>query len=156
MLALLLLVGAGCGYTIAGLDGKGRSTYYIEALRNTSTDMTITRDMRQEITRFFLNNGMLGERDHADYVLIITLTDKTVSASIRSATREALTSDLDITYHIAAEDRAGRVVYDKSISLTQSFTTGTNIQGYNKAEQKAFDDLTTEIFTAFKHEFESS
>ena len=151
-----LIICAGCGYTVAGLDGEVRGRYYIEAMRNSSNDMTLTRQMRQDITKFFLNYGALEERENAQYILIITLTEKNVDYAIRSDTREALSSDLIVTYHIQAEDSMGRLVYNRSISRSQKFTTGANIQNYRKNEMEAFEELTTEIFTAFKHDFESS
>ena len=91
----------------------------------------------------------------ADYILLITLTDKDVGAAIRSDTGEATSSELNITYHIAVEDTTGKLVYNRRLSRTQNFSTRQNIQTYRKNELDAFDNLTTEIFTAFKHGFES-
>ena len=87
LLICALLALTCCGYTVAGTGGDVQGRYYIEAMRNTSNDMTITRHIRQGITKFFLNYGALEERENAQYIMIITLADKTLYNAISSVTR---------------------------------------------------------------------
>ncbi|MDR2870804.1 MAG: hypothetical protein LBV04_10165 [Deferribacteraceae bacterium] len=154
LFAITLLLNA-CGYHIVGY-GQEKKTIYIESIRNTSTDLTINNVMEQNITRFMQNYGMLEAPDEADYIAQIVLTQKSITSAIVSSTQEALTSNMQLTYHIVVRDKQGAIKYNRSLTRDQNFATGADIKSYQQSEQGAFDELTKTIFTAFKYEFETS
>jgi hypothetical protein len=153
VLALLLLV-AGCGYQIVGMEADSKYRYYLAEISNESDDYTISDDVAAYVTRFFSDYSAIAPLDEADFVMRVTLTDRTVSTAIRSATREALSSNVSVRYHIVVEDKLGKVLYDRGIAYQQSFDSGTASSSYNRDEAEAFDECTINILTRFKYEFE--
>ena len=159
MRKLIVIVGAlfmltSCGYKMAGLDGSDIITYYITGIHNRSDDYTFNTQLSDTITRFFYNYGALRDRDKAQYLIQVVLLTKRVYVSTESDTREALSSELELRYHIYVTNQNGRVVYDRILRRTKAFYTGATITQFNKNSATAFDSATDDIFSGFKYAFE--
>lgn len=153
---LLVLMPLSCGYHIAGYSDGFKYTYYIEDISNTTSDMTITTDIKRDVTRFFSDYGSLKSYDEAVYVLRINFSNLSSSAPILTKTGETLISNLSLTYAVTAEDKKGRVLYSRSITRSQNFTTGNDVTTFNKNRREAIEELTETILTEFKYDFEAS
>jgi uncharacterized caspase-like protein len=142
-----------CGYHIVGLESD--KSFYLKEINNKSSDLSITMDVQQNVTDFFSGYGILASEDAADYILTVNLEGLAVTTTGRSATREATTSSLTLTYSFLAEDRSQRALYNKSIARSQSFGSGDSATAYREQFDAAFDSLTEDILSEFKYEIDS-
>jgi hypothetical protein len=142
-----------CGYHIVGLESD--KSLHLKEINNKSSDLSITMDMQQNVTDFFSGYGILASAEAADYILTVSLVGLEVTTTGRSATREATTSSLTLTYSFLAEDRSQKVLYNKSIARSQSFGSGDSATAYREQFDTAFNSLTEDILSEFKYEIDS-
>ncbi|GHU85955.1 hypothetical protein AGMMS49941_06690 [Deferribacterales bacterium] len=149
---LVVLTATGCGYSFVRHGDTGSfqgRTFYLAELVNDTDDYTITREFQRSVTHYLQLYGLTASDGRADYILRIRLKDIGISSSIRSATREARTSSLTLTYRFILEDRTGKTLYDNTLSAREDFTVGDEIAIYNKAYSVAFNNITETLFTSF-------
>lgn len=156
VLVIILLLTASCGYHIMTQASAFKYGYYIASITNNSVDLRITQDMSTMVTRFFSDYGSLRDKADANYMLFVTLTKKDVKYATTSSTREATTSTLDVEYAFKVEDKSGKVVYDKALNRAQTFTPSGSITVYDENLGKAFQELTNNVLSEFKYDFEIS
>jgi outer membrane lipopolysaccharide assembly protein LptE/RlpB len=142
-----------CGYRMVGFDSS--TTFYLKEINNKSNDLNITLDLERNVIDFFSGYGILVTQTAADYILTVNLLNVEVSAAGRSATREATTSSLALTFSFTAEDKTQKVIYNSSIARSQSFGTGDSAEAYREQFETAFFELTEDILSEFKYEIDS-
>ena len=151
-----------CGYQMVGFSGpsgekkKEAVFYYINAVNNRSADQTITSDVKQLVTQFFSDYGALRPKQSASYILTVALEEYSVGSATVSSSRDAVTLNLVAGYSFDISNASGKNVYNRRISRTQSFSTSESVDEYNRNMEEAFINITEDILSEFKNDFEIS
>ncbi len=159
---LLILTTFACGYQMVGLSGGKTAKnninsiyYYLNEIHNNSVDKTITSDMQTYITRFFSDYDSLRPKDNATYELTIALEEYSVTAATVSSSREAVTSNLTLAYSFNVKDKTGKNLYQRTISNSQTFSSGDDtVTDYDSMQAETFASVTDDILSEFKNDFE--
>jgi len=131
-------------------------TFYLEEIPNNTTDQTITTDMIQYVTQFFSNYDSLRSKNEAQYYLSIVFEEFNITAATISSSGEAVTLNLVVVYSFKVSNASGKILYRKKIPGLQVFSPGESSYEYSENMEEAFIDVTEDIMSEFKNDFEAS